>query len=54
MSLISLHYGGKMLSDANGAYYNKDANISFMIPHELPLSEMKKMVHACTGYDPER
>ena len=53
MSLISLHYGGKMLSGADGTYYSKDANTSFMIPHELPLLELKQMVYACTGYDRE-
>ena len=53
MAFISLHYGGKMLNSAQGAYYNKDAAHSLMIPDDISLLDLKSIVYTHTGYNPE-
>ena len=51
---VSLHCGGKFLTNEYGICYSKEAINSFMVEDDTSIWDLKSMIYECTGYDPER
>ena len=51
---ISVHCGGKFLTNEYEIYYSKEAINSLMVDDDTSIWDLKSMIYECTGYDPER
>ena len=52
--LVALYVGGKLLKDADGVYYTKDAAFGFEVDESTTFQALKELIYEKTAVNPNR